>query len=172
MCGNNHVWAIMWEIKAMCIGRPLYVPCASSFFSSLSPWLSLLFLSASIWIHPFTLTFLLTVLTACPPSSLLFLQSHSTICKSSGPQWNRVTTEEKHKVNKAHVPTLFHRFTMSLCHSICWAVCAFCSLFTCSSDALVSERSKIRISQKVAGTGGGFCWGVDTTHGSMWKDRI
>lgn len=72
------------------------------------PWLSLLSLPASIWIHPLTLTFLLTVLTACPPSSLLFLQSHSTICKSSGPQWNRVTTEEKHQVNMAHVPSLFH----------------------------------------------------------------
>ncbi|CAB1428033.1 unnamed protein product [Pleuronectes platessa] len=25
-------------------------------------------------------------------------KSHSTICKSSGPQWTRVTTEEEHKV--------------------------------------------------------------------------
>lgn len=40
----------------------------------------------------------LSVLTMCL-SSLLSPQPHSTICKSSGPQWNRVTTEEEHKVN-------------------------------------------------------------------------
>lgn len=40
----------------------------------------------------------LTVLTVCPSSSLLSSQPHSTICKSSRPQWNRVATEEEHKV--------------------------------------------------------------------------
>ena len=78
------------------------------------------FCSAPIWMPPLTdiitlrhgfkknkfqqdagLTPPVTVLTARLLSSLLSPQSHSAICKSSGPQWNRVTAEEKHKVNMA-----------------------------------------------------------------------
>lgn len=75
----------------------------------------------------------LAVLTVRLSSSLLSPQSHSAICKSSGPQWNRVTTEEKHKVNMANISwTSFIRldnWILTLLH---------CS--TCSCDTLVAPR--------------------------------
>lgn len=148
----------MWEIKAICSGGLQYVPL---FFLSLiiSASFSLCFsVNASSHSHIITLwrglgKFQhdaglippLTVLTACPSSSLLFPQSHSTICKSSGPQWNRVTTEEKHKVNMAH--SLFHWLIWFLHYVVLYAehVCPFCLMFSCSCGTLVLPQGGLSV---------------------------
>lgn len=108
----------------------------------LSPWLSLFpSLSASVWMPPLSnvialrlrlrkfqldsgLIPRLTLLTLRTWSALLSPQSHSTICKSSGPQWTRVAPEEEHKVNMAMIirPVPSH----------------VCVMFTCLCDTVLA----------------------------------
>lgn len=106
------------KIKKMFSGVLRDKPCGSSL--SLSMLISsCLHLNASSHTHYYVKEWIkkipqdagliprLSVLTMCL-SSLLSPQPHSTICKSSGPQWNRVTTEEEHKVNlKKMCPHMF-----------------------------------------------------------------
>lgn len=95
------------KIKKMFAGALQREPCGSSLSLLIS---CCLHLNASSHTHYYIKEWIkkipqdaglipgLSVLTV-RLSSLLSPQPHSTICKSSGPQWNRLTAEEEHQVN-------------------------------------------------------------------------
>lgn len=138
------------------------------FFSSLPGYL-FFFLCASIWMTPLThiitlscglrkvqqdtdfIPLLCNCVTVCPSSFLLSHQSHSTICKSSRPQWNRVTTEEKHKVNMANTSctssiwlvdvVIYSEHSLFKCISgPCAFICPFSFMFSCFCDTLLPPQ--------------------------------